>query len=224
LSAGSIPRMRASPRHAPTLASCFAPRLAPTATRSAPFLSCTEEEAEPTPPPTPATVRTPRSDALDATSSSTSPSTPTALRLCWCAPRTATIGMCSYHKPAWVVLSLEPFGTIEQLLRVVGLEAYAEAIVLRWAEFVNYGTVVSLYMMYTSSKLRTCYCNRVCAVCVVLYRPGASRRGATSARSAVSAQSMRRERVSWSRDPERPPHRLTDTTHSRTHSGVGVGS
>jgi hypothetical protein len=95
LSADSIPRMRASPRHAPTLASCFAPRLAPTATRSAPFLSCTEEEAEPTPPPTPATVRTARSDALDATSSSTSPSTPTGLRLCWCAPQTTTIGMCT---------------------------------------------------------------------------------------------------------------------------------
>ena len=28
-----------------------------------------------------------------------------------------------YHKPAWVVRSLEPFGAIEQLLRVVGLEA-----------------------------------------------------------------------------------------------------
>ena len=63
MSADSIPHMRAPPRHAPTLASCCAPRLAPT--RSCSCSSCTEEEAEPTPPPTPATVRTPRNDALE---------------------------------------------------------------------------------------------------------------------------------------------------------------
>jgi hypothetical protein len=75
---------------------------------------------------------------------------------------------CVPQASAWVVvLSLEPFGTIEQLLRVVGLEAYAEAIVLRWAEFVNYGTVVSLYILYR--QLRTCYCKRMCMcnMCIV---------------------------------------------------------
>ena len=48
-----------------------------------------------------------------------------------------------YLKPAWVVRSLELARNLDQLLRVVGLVALAEAIVLLGfavvAEFVSYG-------------------------------------------------------------------------------------